>query len=64
MADHAEDLSALADEASSTALDMRLGAYQRFWNVADNTPCTGRKTVAVIVTWGSRQKRVALASVL
>ena len=64
MADHAEDLSALADETASTALDMRLGAYQRFWNVADNTPCAGRKTVAVIVTWGSRHKRVALASVL
>jgi prepilin-type N-terminal cleavage/methylation domain-containing protein len=64
MADHAEDLSALADAAASTALDMRLGAYQRFWNVADNTPCAGRKTVAVIVAWGSRHKRVALASVL
>jgi prepilin-type N-terminal cleavage/methylation domain-containing protein len=64
MADHAEDLSIIADETASTALDMRLGAYKRFWNVADNTPCVGRKTVAVIVTWGSRHKRVALASVL
>lgn len=64
LADHAEDLSTQAGGDASTALDMRLGAYQRFWNVADNTPCAGRKTVAVIVTWGPRHKRVVLASVL
>ncbi len=64
LADHAED--SLITEAANTyaALDMRLAAYKRFWNVSDNTPCAGRKTVAVIVTWGPRHKSVALASVL
>lgn len=64
MTDHAEDPLMIAAEDTSAALDMRLAAYKRFWNVADNTPCTGRKTVAVIVTWGPRHKQVAVASVL
>ena len=64
MADHAEDPLMIATEDTAVSTDMRLGAYKRFWNIADNTPCAGRKTVAVIVTWGSRHKRVALASVL
>lgn len=64
MADHAEDDLIIADANPSAALDMRLGAYKRFWNVADNTPCAGRKTVAVIVSWGPRHKQVAVASVM
>jgi len=64
MADHAEDPLMIETEGTSAALDMRLAAYKRFWNVADNFPCAGRKTVAVIVTWEPRHKRVALASVL
>jgi hypothetical protein len=64
MADHAEDHLMVAPEGTAAALDMRLPAYKRFWNVADNAPCAGRKTVAVIVTWGQRHKRVAFASVL
>ena len=27
------------------------GMYTRIWNVADNTPITGKKTVVVIVRW-------------
>ena len=64
LADHAEDHLMVASEGSAAALDMRLPAYKRFWNVADKAPCAGRKTVAVIVTWGPRHKSVALASVL
>jgi prepilin-type N-terminal cleavage/methylation domain-containing protein len=64
MADHAEDPLMIAIEDPSAALDMRLEAYKRFWNVADDTPCAGRKTVAVIVTWGPRHKQVAVATVL
>jgi prepilin-type N-terminal cleavage/methylation domain-containing protein len=64
LADHAEDPLMLETEDTAASLDMRLGAYKRFWNVADNTPCAGSKTIAVIVTWGPRHKRVALASVL
>ncbi len=63
-ADHAEDLLMTADEDTAIAFDMTRAAYKRFWNVADNTPCAGRKTVAVIVTWKARHKRVAVASVL
>jgi prepilin-type N-terminal cleavage/methylation domain-containing protein len=64
MADHAEESLIVAPEGTAAALDMRLADYKRFWNVADNTPCAGRKTVAVIVTWGPRHKQVAMASVL
>ncbi len=27
------------------------GMYNRLWNVADNTPIAGQKTIVVIVTW-------------
>ena len=64
MADHAEDHLMVAPEGTAAAADMRLPAYKRFWNVADNSPWTGRKTVAVIVTWGPHHKQVAVASVL
>lgn len=64
VADHADDPLRIATEDTSAAVDMRLAAYKRFWNVADDTPCTGRKTVAVIVTWEPGHKQVAVASVL
>ena len=64
LADHAEDHLMVAPEGTAAAADMRLPAYKRFWNVADNSPWTGRKTVAVIVTWGPHHKQVAVASVL
>ena len=35
------------------------GMYNRIYNVADNTPITGRKTVVVIVTWQGHSVRVA-----
>jgi prepilin-type N-terminal cleavage/methylation domain-containing protein len=64
-ADHTDDPLTIETEATAASLgDMRLAAYKRFWNIADNTPCAGSKTVAVIVTWGPRHKRVVLASVL
>ncbi|WAC06331.1 MAG: prepilin-type N-terminal cleavage/methylation domain-containing protein [Thermodesulfobacteriota bacterium] len=30
-----------------------LGGYYRFWNVADDTPTQGAKTVVVFVFWGA-----------
>jgi prepilin-type N-terminal cleavage/methylation domain len=30
-----------------------LRRYYRFWNIADNTPTTGAKTVVVFVGWGA-----------
>lgn len=38
--------------------------YARCWNIADNTPFAGKKTVVVIVTRKAIGKRVALSSVL
>ena len=38
------------------------GMYTRIWNIADNTPINGRKTVMVIVTWKSH--RVSVSSVI
>ena len=64
MADHCEDPVVIEEEATPVLLDMRLDNYKRYWNVADNTPSAGRKTVAVIVTWGPQHKQVAVASVL
>lgn len=64
MTDHGEDPVVIGDETTPNLLDMHLNTYKRCWNVADNTPCGGRKTVAVIVTWGPEHKQVAIASVL
>lgn len=36
--------------------------YTRYWNIADDYPATGRKTVAVIVTW--KNHRVTFSSVI
>jgi type IV pilus assembly protein PilV len=38
------------DERGETA---GLRRYQRFWNIADNTPIQGAKTVVVFVYWGA-----------
>ena len=38
------------------------GAYTRFWNVADDTPLDGQKTLMVIVTW--RDGIVTVASII
>lgn len=27
------------------------GMYTRFWNISDDTPTTGMKTISVVVTW-------------
>lgn len=64
MTDHREDPIAIEAETMPDLLDMHLNTYARCWNVADNTPVAGCKTVAVIVTWGPEHKQVALASVL
>ena len=62
--DHREDHVVIQDTITQAdpALDYR--TYSRTWNVADNTPFSGRKTVVVIVTWEAGNKRVMLSSVL
>ena len=37
------------------------GTYTRIWNIADNVPTTGMKTIAVIVTW--RGHKVTVSSI-
>ena len=39
------------------------GIYHRIWNVADNTPITDTKTVAVIVTWENDSHSVSIACI-
>lgn len=62
--DHYEDTIAISGEASRILPPGIYTIYARSWNVADNTPFTGKKTVVVIVTWEVKNKRVAVASVL
>ena len=62
--DHGEDHVAIKDTITQPVLDIDYASYSRIWNVADNTPFSGRKTVVVIVTWDSRRKKVILSSVL
>jgi Tfp pilus assembly protein PilV len=38
------------------------GTYTRFWNVADDTPLDGQKTLVVVVTW--RDSIVTVSSIL
>jgi Tfp pilus assembly protein PilV len=40
-----------ADGSPITALGEANGVYTRSWNVADNTPETGLKSVTVLVSW-------------
>lgn len=62
--DHREDRVVIQDTVTEPDPDLDYGTYSRIWNVADNTPFSGRKTVVVIVTWESGNKRVILSSVL
>lgn len=38
------------------------GMYTRFWNVADDTPIDGQKTLVVIVTW--KNSMVTVSSII
>jgi len=40
------------------------GMYTRTWNIADNTPTNGIRTVAVVVTWKNLHHRVSVTSIL
>jgi prepilin-type N-terminal cleavage/methylation domain-containing protein len=40
------------------------GKFDRTWNIADDTPTPGTRTVAVIVTWQNLQHRVSVSSIL
>ena len=62
--DHREDHVNIKGESNQTAPDSNYGAYTRIWNVADDTPFPGRKTVVVIVTWGSGPKSIAVSTVI
>ena len=62
--DHGEDHVFIRDSETQPGLDLDYTSYSRFWNVADNTPFTGKKTVVVIVTWDAQAKRVVLSSVI
>ena len=62
--DHYEDTIAIREEESHILPPGIYNFYARSWNVADNTPFAGKKTVVVIVTWEANGKRVAVSSVL
>lgn len=62
--DHREDHVHIQGENSRTVCDLNYDSYTRIWNVADDTPFPGRKTVVVIVTWASGRKHVAVSSVI
>ena len=62
--DHYEDTVATSGEESHLLPRGIHTIYARSWNVADNTPFAGKKTVVVIVTWEAKGKRVAVSSVL
>ncbi len=62
--DHREDHIDIKEEGSKTVQDLNYDSYTRIWNVANNSPFYGRKTVVVIVTWGSGHKSVAVSSVI
>ena len=62
--DHREDHVVIQDTLTQADPDLDYSTYSRIWNVADNTPFSGRKTVVVIVTWESGNKKVILSSVL
>lgn len=62
--DHRESHIEIKGESTESIPDLSYSSYTRIWNVADNTPLPGRKTVVVIVTWGSYRKSVAVSSVI
>jgi type IV pilus modification protein PilV len=47
--DHVDANNPINESGGTTGLRR----YRRFWNVADNTPITGVKTVVVFVYWGT-----------
>ncbi len=47
--DHADPNNPIDDSGGTTGLRL----YYRFWNIADNTPIQGVKTVVVFVYWGT-----------
>jgi len=62
--DHRESHVEIKGEGRQSASDLNYDSYTRIWNVADNTPLPGRKTVVVIVTWKSGRKWVSVSSVI
>jgi len=62
--DHRENFKDFKEEATQTALNLNRAHYTRLWNVADNTPLPGIKTVVVIVSWKSGRKSIAVSSVI
>ena len=62
--DHFEDTITLREEESHILPPGTYNSYARSWNVADNTPFAGKKTVVVTVTEASNNTRVAVSSVL
>jgi prepilin-type N-terminal cleavage/methylation domain-containing protein len=62
--DHRESQIEIKGENTQSVPDLDYDSYTRIWNVADDTPFPGRKTVVVIVTWGIYHKSVAVSSVI
>jgi len=62
--DHYEDTITIREEEARLLPPGIYTVYTRSWNVADNTPFAGGKTVVVTVTWAPNGKRVAVSSVL
>jgi type IV pilus assembly protein PilV len=57
------DLDAGLDDTAATAdYQENQAPYDIYWNVSENSPVAGAKTIRVIVTWsvGGVQKRVSL----
>ena len=62
--DHRESLEDVKEEAKQTVLNLNRAHYTRLWNVADNTPLPGKKTIVVIVSWKAGRKSIAVSSVI
>ena len=64
--DHADANNPINEQGGATGLRR----YRRFWNIADDTPTTGVKTVVVFVYWGGIQAnglprhRIAIPTVI
>jgi type IV pilus assembly protein PilV len=62
--DHRESFEGAEGEGGKAGLNLSHAHYTRFWNIADNSPLPGRKTVMVIVSWKSGRKSIAVSSVI
>jgi len=62
--DHKESHIEIKGETAQYIPDLYYESYTRIWNVADNTPLSGRKTIVVIVSWEPYHKSVAISSVI